>query len=190
MRQSERRRLTDGRRSPARYEHRLAAAHLGDELLRVDELVRDRLLYRDGRGREHAIDVVYRRSDVERLFDEHGDPTILGELLLEFWLARRIAVVNGFGSGIGDDKLAHAYVEEMVCFYLGEEMLLRSVPTLDLTHDANLGCLLDAPKEYVVKPRHGRAAAAWWSARMPTRAPCSAAWRGCESARRRSSRSR
>ena len=43
-----------------------------------------------------------------------------------------LGVVNAFGTGVADDKLAHAYVEDMVRFYLGEEPLLRSVPTFDL----------------------------------------------------------
>jgi uncharacterized circularly permuted ATP-grasp superfamily protein len=150
--------ITDGERSAAFHEHVLCASHLGAKLLRVDELVRedDRLLYRDNRGAERAIDVVYRRSDVERLFDEHGDPTPVGELLREPWLAGQIAIVNGFGTGVGDDKLVHAYVEEMVRFYLGEEPLLRSVATLDLTNDESLNRLLQAPEEYVVKPRDGQ----------------------------------
>ena len=32
--------------------------------------------------------------------------------------------VNAFGTGLADDKLAHAYVEEMIRFYLGEEPLV------------------------------------------------------------------
>ena len=35
--------------------------------------------------------------------------------------AGRVACVNAFGTGIADDKLVHAYVEEMIRFYLGEE---------------------------------------------------------------------
>lgn len=150
--------VTEGEGTSALYEHGLAATHVGARLLRVDELVKDgeRLLYRDARGAEQPIDVVYRRSDEDRLFDEHGDPTLVGELLLEPWLAGSIALVNGFGTGVGDDKLAHAYVEEMIGFYLDEEPLLRSVPTLDLTRDEHLGRLLRAPEEYVVKPRDGQ----------------------------------
>ena len=41
--------------------------------------------------------------------------------------------VNAIGTGLADDKLAHAYVEEMVRFYLGEEAQLRSVPSYDLS---------------------------------------------------------
>jgi carboxylate-amine ligase len=150
--------ITDGKRNAAHFEHALAASQLGARLLRVDELVTDgdSLLYRDGRGREHAIDVVYRRCDEDRLFDEHGDPTPVGQMLLKPWLAGTIAVVNGFGTGVCDDKLAHAYVEQMVAFYLDEEPLLRSVPTLDLTRDDNLSRLLQAPQEHVVKPRVGQ----------------------------------
>jgi carboxylate-amine ligase len=150
--------ITDGRRNSAHFEHRLAASHLGAKLLCVDELVRDgeRLLYRDERGGEHPIDVVYRRCDEDRLFDDRGDPTLAGERLLEPWLAGSIAVVNGFGTGVADDKLAHGYVEEMVRFYCDEEPLLRSVPTLDLTRDENLGRLLASPAAHVVKPRDGQ----------------------------------
>ena len=84
----------------------------------------------DGRSRE--VDVVYRRTDEDRLQDDHGRPTWVAEVLLEPCRAGRLACVNAFGSGVADDKLVHAYVEAMVRFYLGEEPLIRSVPTYDL----------------------------------------------------------
>ena len=49
-----------------------------------------------------------------------------------------MTVVNAFGTGVADDKLVHAYVEAMIGFYLGEEPLLRSVPTYDLGDPAAL----------------------------------------------------
>ena len=153
--------VADGASNSARYEHEVVAACLGAPLLRVDELYTDgdRLLYRDARGSAQAIDVVYRRCDEDRLFGDDGELTMLGGLLLGPWLAGEIAIVNGFGMGVGDDKLVHAYVEEMIGFYLGEEPLVRSVATLDLTRDENLRRLLDAPQEYVVKPRRGQGGA-------------------------------
>jgi uncharacterized circularly permuted ATP-grasp superfamily protein len=51
--------------------------------------------------------------------------------------------------------LAHAYVEEMIRFYLGEEPLVRSVPTLDLGDPPTLECVLDELGAHVIKPRHG-----------------------------------
>ena len=153
--------VADGASSAARYEHEVAARCLGAPLLRVDELYTDgdRLLYCDARGAVQTIDVVYRRCDEDRLFGDDGELTRLGGLLLGPWLAGEIAIVNGFGTGVGDDKLVHAYVEAMIGFYLGEEPLVRSVATLDLTRDENLRCLLDAPQEYVVKPRRGQGGA-------------------------------
>ena len=150
--------IDDGARNAARFEHELAAQHLGAVLLRVDELIveGDRLLYRDARGAKRTIDVIYRRCDEDRVFDDDGEPTMVGGLLLGPWLAGEIAVVNGFGTGVCDDKLAHAYVEEMVRFYLGEEPLVRSVQTLDLTREDDLARLLAAPAEHVVKPRRGQ----------------------------------
>lgn len=54
------------------------------------------------------VDAGYRRTDSDRLRDEHGRPTAVAELLLEPWLAGRLAIVNGFGTGVADDKLVHA----------------------------------------------------------------------------------
>ncbi len=59
----------------------------------------------------------------------------LGELLLPALESGRLRCVNAFGTGVADDKLAHAYVEEMIRFYLGEEPLLRSVPSFDLSDE-------------------------------------------------------
>ncbi len=150
--------LTDGEDSSAHFEHALAARHLDAPLARPEDLVRDgdRLVYRDAGGRRQPVDVVYRRSIEDRLCDEHGALTPEGELLLGPWLAGEVALVNCFGTGVADDKLVHAYVEEMVRFHLGEDPLLRSVPTLDLTREENLDRLLAAPEEHVVKPRLGQ----------------------------------
>jgi uncharacterized circularly permuted ATP-grasp superfamily protein len=56
---------------------------------------------------------------------------------------------------VADDKLGHAYVEEMVRFYLGEEPLLRSARTYDLGVPEVLEEVLDRLPELVVKPRAG-----------------------------------
>ena len=63
--------------------------------------------------------------------------------------------MNGFGTGAADDKLTHAYVEEMVDFYLGEAPLVRSVQTYDPRDPAHRGAMLERVEELVVKPREG-----------------------------------
>ena len=68
--------------------------------------------------------MVYRRTDEDRLRDRAGRATWVADLLLAPVRRGTLAVVNPFGAGLADDKLVHAYVEEMVRFYLGEEPLL------------------------------------------------------------------
>ena len=85
-----------------------------------------------------------------------GALTPLAELLLEPWLAGTVAVVNAFGTGLGDDKLVHAHVEEMIRFYLGEEPLSPSVPARrPRRRPRRSRRCWPTCGAYVVKPRHG-----------------------------------
>jgi len=148
--------LSDGKHNSAFYEHATIASQLDIPLVLVGQLsVRRGRLYAQLRGGERAVDVVYRRTDEDRLADERGRPTAISELLLEPVLRGKLACVNSFGTGVADDKLLHAYVEEMVRFYLGEEPLLRSVPTYDPTAPGMLEQILSRIDELVIKPRSG-----------------------------------
>jgi uncharacterized circularly permuted ATP-grasp superfamily protein len=129
--------LTDGVANPAFWEHRQLAELLDVPLIEPHELDLD------------AVDVLYRRTDADRL--DH--PAV--RQLEAPWLGGRLALVNAFGTGVGDDKLAHAYVEDMVRYYLGEEPLLASVRTYDLGRPEVLEEALDRLDELVVKPRAG-----------------------------------
>jgi uncharacterized circularly permuted ATP-grasp superfamily protein len=149
--------LSDGPSGSAWYEHAETARLLGVPAVTLGDLEhRDgRLVMRAEDGRRAPVDVVYRRCDEDRLRDERGALTAVGEALLEPWLAGRVAVVNGFGTGVADDKLVHAYVEEMVRFYLGEEPLIEAVPTLEPARRGVLGDVLGDLRSFVVKPRMG-----------------------------------
>lgn len=113
---------------------------------------RGRLFARRGRQRMQ-IDVIYRRLDEDRLCDAAGEPTALGELLLPALRSKRLRCANAFGTGLGDDKLTHAYVERMIEFYLDEEPLLRSVPSFDLTDETERARAMERLDELVIKPR-------------------------------------
>ena len=79
----------------------------------------------------------------------------VAQLLLEPMLNGALACVNAFGTGVADDKLVHAYVEEMVRFYLDETPLLRSVRTYDPSQPGVLEMILERIGELVIKPRVG-----------------------------------
>lgn len=150
--------LTDGCGSSALFEHATAARWLEAPLVTLEQLERrgDELWQRTaGACPARRIDAVYRRTDADSLRDERGQSTPVAELLMAPWLAGRLAIVNAFGTGVADDKLVHAYVEDMIGFYLGEEPLLRSVETLDLNDPVALKQVLGDLRGHVVKPRHG-----------------------------------
>ena len=148
--------LSDGKLNSAFYEHAAIATYLGLPLVLARQLsVRRGRLFAQLDDGERAVDVVYRRTDEDRLTDDHGSPTGIAELLLEPVLRGTLACVNAFGTGVADDKLLHAYVEEMVRFYLGEEPLLRSVPTYDPSQPGMLEMILERIDELVIKPRAG-----------------------------------
>jgi uncharacterized circularly permuted ATP-grasp superfamily protein len=79
--------------------------------------------------------------------------TRIGAALIDPLREARITCVNALGNGVADDKLLHAYVEDMVRFYLDEEPKVRSVPTFDLCVEDSLEEVLDRMDEMVVKPR-------------------------------------
>jgi carboxylate-amine ligase len=124
--------LTDGPSNSAYWEHEWLAELLEIPLVEPDGF--------DPAG----VDIVYRRTNAWQL------DSPVGRLL-----AGRVRVVNAFGVGVGDDKLAHAYVEDMVRFYLGEDPRLGSVRTYDLGRPEVAEEVLDRIEQLVVKPRAG-----------------------------------
>jgi len=149
--------LSDGPSNSAWWEHREIGRRTGIPVLAGEDLLvkRGRLHARVRGSRARPVDVVYRRTDEDRLRDEHGRATWIAEALLEPVRQGTVTVVNPLGSGVADDKLAHAYVEEMVRFYLHEEPLIESVPTYDLGDPATRDSIMPRLAELVVKPRSG-----------------------------------
>ena len=142
--------LNDGPSASAVYEHRALADLIGMEIATAGELRRrgDRVLLDDA-----PVDVIYRRVDDERLTADDGSHTPLGELLVEALAAGTVACVNSPGTGVADDKAIHTLVERMIGFYLGEPVILRSVPGRWLGEPGAAEEALGRLGEIVVKPR-------------------------------------
>jgi uncharacterized circularly permuted ATP-grasp superfamily protein len=144
--------LTDGEHNSAFWEHAWLARALAIPLVEPRELeLRDGALWLRQRGLREGrrIDVVYRRTNADRLESD------VGRLLIDPVRRGVLGLVNQYGTGVADDKLTHAYVEDMIRFYVGEEPVLRSVPTYDLAQPAQLEEALDVFDSLVVKPRAG-----------------------------------
>jgi uncharacterized circularly permuted ATP-grasp superfamily protein len=150
--------LTDGPDNVAYYEHAQIAEHTGATLATLDDLEPDgdglRVRVPGGGDATRRVDAVYRRTNDDELRDARREPTAVARMLLDPWLNGEIGLVNAFGNGVGDDKFVHSVVEDCVRFYLGEEPLVRSVPTHSL--DVSGGPpSLEQLRRLVVKPRNG-----------------------------------
>jgi uncharacterized circularly permuted ATP-grasp superfamily protein len=139
--------LTDGPANAAYWEHDWLARTLGVPLVETADIGvrRGRLWYRA----EFPIDVVYRRTDADRL------DTPLGRLLLEPLREGTLGLINQYGTGVADDKLTHAYADDIIRFYLGEEPVIRSVPTYDLARPEQFAQAMEEFDSLVLKPRSG-----------------------------------
>ena len=75
--------------------------------------------------------MIYRRID-----DDFLDPlafrpdSALGVPgLMSAYQAGNVTLANAVGTGVADDKAVYSYMPEIVKFYLGEEPILKNVPT-------------------------------------------------------------
>ena len=69
--------------------------------------------------------------------------------------AGNVTLANAVGTGIADDKAVYSYMPEIVKFYLGEEPILKNVPTWRCREEEHLAYVLDHLPELVVKEVHG-----------------------------------
>jgi uncharacterized circularly permuted ATP-grasp superfamily protein len=131
---------------------------MGVELVEaVDLFVRQAHIYMHTTSGHQRVDVIYRRID-----DAYLDPlafrpdSVLGVPgLLAAYRAGNVTIANAIGTGVADDKAMYPYVPEMIRFYLGEEPLLRNVPTWQLRQPDDLRYALDHLPELVVKEVQG-----------------------------------
>src|SRR3954447_17455293 len=148
--------LSDGPSNSPWFEHETIARRLDVPIVSLADIEpRAGRIYARVSNQLRPVDVIYRRTDEDRLADDHGNPTPLADALLQALRKGTVACLNAFGTGLGDDKLVHAHVEDMVRFYLGEEPLVESVPTYDLGRPDQCEEALARLDELVIKPRTG-----------------------------------
>jgi uncharacterized circularly permuted ATP-grasp superfamily protein len=150
--------LTPGIYNSAYFEHSFLADKLGVELVEGrDLLVKSNVVYMRTTEGPKRVDVIYRRVD-----DDFLDPlafrpdSMLGVPgLMTAYHAGNVTLSNAVGTGAADDKAVYSYMPEIVKFYLGEEPLLKNVPTWRCREEAHLKEVLDRLPELVVKETHG-----------------------------------
>ncbi len=145
--------LSDEPLERSSWELRWLGSALGVPVLGYDDLrVRgSRLLTRSG----EPVRRLWQRTSEDRLRDDEGRLTVLGELLLEPLRAGAVSLVNAIGCGICDDKRTLRHTPELTRALLGEESLLPVARTLDLSMPAERRAAMAALGELVFKPRNG-----------------------------------
>jgi uncharacterized circularly permuted ATP-grasp superfamily protein len=150
--------LTPGRFNSAYFEHAFLAQQMGVELVEGQDLfVKDAVVYMRTTGGPKRVDVIYRRLDADFLDPLAFRPdSMLGVPgLLAAYRLGNVAICNAVGTGVADDKSIYPYVPDMVRFYLGEEPILKNVPTWQCRRPEDLAYVSAHLDELVVKEVHG-----------------------------------
>ncbi|MFT3811882.1 MAG: circularly permuted type 2 ATP-grasp protein [Acidovorax sp.] len=150
--------LTPGMYNSAYFEHAFLAQQMGVELVEGQDLVvRNDMVYMRTTQGLQRVDVIYRRVDDDFLDPQVFRPTsTLGcDGLMRAYRAGNVAICNAVGTGVADDKSVYPYVPDMVRFYLGEEAILKNVPTKICRKPEDLAYTLAHMDQLVVKEVHG-----------------------------------
>ena len=150
--------LTPGQHNSAYFEHAFLAQQMGIELVEgADLFVKDGCVHMRTTSGPQRVDVIYRRID-----DAFLDPlayradSLLGVPgLLSAYRAGNVTLANAMGTGVADDKSTYPYVPEMIRFYLGEEPILKNVPTWLCKRPEDFEYVMDRLAELVVKEVQG-----------------------------------
>jgi len=150
--------LTPGSFNSAYYEHSFLADRLGIELVEGRDLfVKDAVVFMRTTEGPKRVDVIYRRID-----DDFLDPLVfrpdsaLGVPgLVSAYRAGNVTLANAIGTGVADDKAMYTYMPDIVRFYLGEEPILKNVPTWRCREPDSLKYVLEHLPELVVKEVQG-----------------------------------
>jgi uncharacterized circularly permuted ATP-grasp superfamily protein len=150
--------LTPGIYNSAYFEHSFLADKLGIELVEGrDLLVKSGVVYMRTTEGPKRVDVIYRRIDDDFLdpLAFRPDSTLGVPGLMSAYQAGNLTLANAVGTGIADDKAVYSYMPEIVTFFLGEEPILKNVPTWRCREGEHLAYVLDNMEELVVKEVHG-----------------------------------
>jgi uncharacterized circularly permuted ATP-grasp superfamily protein len=150
--------LTPGVYNSAYYEHSFLADKLGVDLVEGRDLfVKDEYVYMRTTQGPRRVDVIYRRLDDDFLdpLSFRPDSALGVPGLMPAYQAGNVTLANAVGTGIADDKAIYSFMPEILKFYLGEEPILKNVPTWRCREEEHLSYVLDHLQELVVKEVHG-----------------------------------
>ncbi|MDX1805820.1 MAG: circularly permuted type 2 ATP-grasp protein [Paenisporosarcina sp.] len=146
--------LTPGTYNSAYYDHVFLAQQMGLQMVEGrDLIVTNNIVYmKTIRGLER-VDIIYRRIDDDYLDPDAflEDSTLGVKGLLDAYRSGNVAILNGIGNGVADDKAMYVYVPDMIRYYLNEEPIIKNVTTYRLEDPIQRDWVLEHLHELVVK---------------------------------------
>ena len=112
----------------------------------------DHVFMRTTRGLR-PVHVIYRRLDDEWLDPIFGrQASLIGVAgLVSAYRAGNVAIANGLGNGVADDKAVYALIPKIIRYYLGEDPILPNVHTYLCAVDEDRRYVVEHLEELVVK---------------------------------------
>jgi len=150
--------LTPGLYNSAYYEHTFLARQMGVDLVEGRDLVLDngQIFMRTTRGLQR-VDVIYRRIDdayldplTFRRDSQLGVPGLVGA-----YRAGNVALANGIGTSVADDKGIYPFVPDFIRYYLREDPILPNVETFRPLVSSHRQHILSRLEQLVVKSVDG-----------------------------------
>ncbi len=163
--------LSSGPGSAVYSEHSFLARRMGIPLVQGGDLLvlNDAVYLKTVSGLE-KVEVIY-----NRISDQWLDPMVfrrdsmLGVAGLVHCIRRgTVAVVNGIGSQLSDDRALLPFASQIISFYLGERALLRTLPTYWLGDIDQREMVVSDIEKYTIRPLFGEKIVLGGNGRRPT----------------------
>ena len=147
--------LTPGRYNSAFFEHSYFAEKTGATLAYPGDLfVEDDKVYYAGMYHEKIrVGAIYRRVSDEYMDPLMFEPSSLrgSPNVMQAYRAGNVALINGIGNGVADDKGIYYFVPKMVRYYLDEEPILCNAPTYLPYYEDDYRYVMDNIGRLVIK---------------------------------------
>lgn len=147
--------LTPGRYNSAFYEHSYLAKQSGAILATGEDLFveKDTLYLKIYNGKKAKVGSVYRRLDDDALDPIEFNPNSLIGVpnITQVYRSGNVALMNGIGNGIADDKGIYYFVPQMIKYYMNEEPILQNAPTYLAFFEKDRQHILQNMRSLVIK---------------------------------------
>ena len=147
--------LTPGRYNSAFFEHSYLAEKTGAILAFPGDLIveDDNVYYQGLYKQRQRVGAIYRRVSDEYLDPLTFEPSSLLGVpnLMQAYKKGNVAIVNGLGNGVADDKGIYYFVPKMIEFYLSEDPILDNAPTYLPYFEDDYKFILENIEKLVIK---------------------------------------